>query len=98
MGRTLSRPEVPPSFLRVATASITDPSDVDWKKLLWVRGPPAETWEESREHSGGGEGATDHHPPESTLGVPGVDQDAVPRAVGRVLEQNQLPFLSDPAA
>ena len=44
------------------------------------------------------EGATDHYPPESALGVPGVDQDAVPRAVGRVLEQNQLPFLSDPAA
>lgn len=40
MGRTLSRPEVPPSFLRAATPSITDPSDVDWKKLLWVRGPP----------------------------------------------------------
>ena len=45
-----------------------------------------------------GEGATDHYPPESALGVPGVDQDAVPCAVGRVLEQNQLPFLSDPAA
>lgn len=27
-----------------------------------------------------GEGATDHYPPESALRVPGVDQDAVPRA------------------
>lgn len=43
-------------------------------------------------------GATDHHPPESTLGVPGVDQDAVPRATGSVLEQTQLPFFPDPAA
>ena len=40
MGRTLTRPEVPRSFLRAATPSITDPSDVDWKKLLWVSGPP----------------------------------------------------------
>lgn len=38
----------------------------------------------------------DHHPPESTLRVPGVDQDAVPGAIGSVLEENQLPFLLNP--
>lgn len=38
---------------------------------------------------------TDHYLPEATLWVPRADQDTVPGTIGSILQQDQLPFLSN---